>query len=396
MSSPELQSGPQAAARVARTITGVAGIATLVFLGLAVSPIVAAAPYLDPTYGVVGPALVFGLPPILAIVGLFIGLRALRRMLAAYAVVFLLVVVLWAPALRESLPAGLSPWPLEVTALGTVPAAIAWRPPIAWAYLVLNSLLIAPIRLLADGGEDLALALQYGLFTLTFASIFTALAMVAMRNGYALDSATETARATTARAAAAASRAQEQSRLDALVHDNVMATLYYASQGQLDDSVRRQAAKTLAQLEQLRGGRNQSGEPVTSEDFVARIRSVVLDASPEIDIDVIGSRGTTVPANVAEAFAEATSEAVRNSLTHAVASGASPVTRSAHIAITERNIRVVVRDDGQGFDTRDVSAHRLGIVVSIRGRLGAIPGANAVVDSRRGLGTVVTLSWAGR
>lgn len=243
MSSPPSAPGPQAAARVARTITAVAGIATLVFLGLAIVPIAEAAPSLEPWFGIVAAPLVFGLPPAIAVIGKFVGLRALRALLAGYALIFLAIVVLWVPALRDGLPPGLAPWPLEVTALATVPAAIAWRAPVAWAYLIVNSILIVPIRIVSSGGENVAVALQFGLFTLTFASIFTALAMVAMRNGYALDSATEVARSTTARAAAAASRAQEQSRLDALVHDSVMVTLLSASQSQLDDSARRQAAK---------------------------------------------------------------------------------------------------------------------------------------------------------
>ncbi len=258
---------------------------------------------------------------------------------------------------------------------------------------MVNSILIAPVRFIASGQADLTVPLQFAFFTLTFASIFTALAMVAMRNGYALDSATEIARTTSARAAATASRAQEQARLDALVHDNVMGTLFYASRGGLDDSVRRQARKTLAQLEQLRGGRDRIDEPVLLEDFVARIRSVVLDASPDIAFSVTGLRTSPIPHDVVAAFAEATSEAVRNSLTHA--GSAQYVARSAIVAVTERTVRVVIRDDGRGFDPRDVAPHRLGILVSIRGRLGAIPGGSAMVDSRRGIGTIVTLAWSG-
>lgn len=383
----------RAAERVARTITAVAGVATIAFFALAIGQLTAAAPLMSPVYTVVGALIVFGVPPVLAIVGFFVSLDVLKRMLAAYALAFLAVVVLWIPAMMAPLPAGVAPWPVEVTALATVPAAIAWRPITAWAYLVANSVIIAPLRYFAGGQVDLSVPLQYSFFTLTFAAIFTALAMVAMRNGYALDRAIEIARGTSARAAAAASRAQEQARLDALVHDNVMATLFYASRGGLDDSVRKQAQKTLTQLEQLRGGRDQVTEPVGVDDFVARIRSVVLDASPDITFSTNGGRSSPIPFEVAAAFAEATSEAVRNSLQHA--GSGSAITRSATIAFTERTLRVIVRDDGRGFDTRDIPPHRLGILVSIRGRLATIRGGNGRVESRRGLGTVVTLSWVG-
>ena len=388
------QPGPQAAARVARTITAVAGVATLVFLGLAVGPMIQAAPHINPGFAAVSAILVFGIPPALALASPFLGLRAIRRALGAYAIIFLLVVILWVPAMTSSgLPPHVAPWPLGVTALATVPAAIAWRPSIAWGYLVLNSALIAPVRYFAAGDGDPTRPLQDAFFTLTFAAIFTALAMVAMKNGYTLDTATEQARATAARAATAAAREQEQARLDALVHDNVMATLFYASQGQLDDSVRRQAAKTIAQLEQLRGAASRVNDPVPIDEFVTRIRSVILDAAPEMTFDIVGTRSAAIPHEVAAAFAEATSEAVRNSLTHAEAAEGQSISRSAVVTLAHRGVGVVVRDDGCGFDPREVPAHRLGILVSIRGRLGAIPGGSATVESRRGHGTVVALKW---
>jgi len=391
--SGERGSAPRAAERVARTITAVAGVATLVFLALAIGQLTASAPVMDPLYTVAGAVVVFGIPLVLAVVAFVVPLGVLKGMLGGYALLFLAVVLLWIPAMVAPLPEGVAPWPVEVTALATVPAAIAWRPVAAWSYLAINSLLIAPVRYFAAGQVDLMVPLQFSFFTLTFAAIFTVLAMVAMRNGYALDSAIEIARSTSARAAAAASRAQEQARLDALVHDNVMGTLFYASRGGLDESVRTQAQKTLAQLEQLRGGRHQVTEPLSVEDFVARIRSVVLDASPDIGFTTNGSRTSRIPFDVAAAFAEATSEAVRNSLMHA--GSATEVERTAVLAVSERTLRVIVRDTGDGFDPREIPPHRLGILVSIRGRLGTIAGGNGRVESRRGLGTVVTLSWVG-
>ncbi|MDP3208915.1 MAG: ATP-binding protein [Rhodoglobus sp.] len=391
MTATVISSGPQAALRVARTITAVVGVATFVFFALGLSAIVASMDHVDPVYNIAAAAILFGIPPVLAVVGLFVGLPTLRRLLGTYAVLFLLVVVAWAPAMQHALPVGLSPWPLEVTALGTVPAAIAWRPAVAWVYLVVNSLLIAPVRFIAAGLGDPSVPLQYAFFTLTFAAIFTALAMVAMRNGYALDAAIGMARETTSRAAAAASRAREQSRLDALVHDNVMGTLFYAARGGLNDSVRRQAIKTLAQLEELREGRHELDGPVDSNSFVARIRSEIFEASADIDFAVIGERSAPIPHDVAAAFAEAASEAVRNSLTHA--GTAAQTMLNARVELSEDRVCVVIKDAGRGFDPRDVPPHRLGIVVSIRGRLSAVPGGSGAVATHRGTGTVVTLTW---
>ncbi|HOY83341.1 MAG TPA: hypothetical protein PLB92_14505, partial [Rhodoglobus sp.] len=54
--------GPQAAARVARTITLVAGVATLVFFGLSLGPIISSLPYLDPWYDISSAVALFGIP----------------------------------------------------------------------------------------------------------------------------------------------------------------------------------------------------------------------------------------------------------------------------------------------------------------------------------------------
>lgn len=387
--------GPRAAARVARTIAVVAGVATLVFLGLEVGPIIDAAPYLNPVYAGVSALLVFGIPPSIALLSPILDLGAIKRALGVYAVVFLLVVVLWVPAMTSpSLPPGLMPWPLGVTALATVPAAIAWRPPLAWVYLAVNSALFAPVEFFAAGGRDLTRPLQDALFTVIFTAIFTALALVAMRSGYTLDTATEEARAVAARAATAAARERERARLDALVHDNVMATLLYASQGgDLDATVQRQARRAIAQLEELRGTAGRLSLPVATEAFVVHIRSVTLDASPDLAFEVVGTRSGRIPRDVAAALAEAATEAVRNSVSHARAVPGRSLDRSVRISLDEGGVLITVQDNGQGFDPRTVPAPRLGIVVSIRGRMATLAGGSASVESRRGEGTVVTLVW---
>ena len=55
-----LPSGPQAAARVARTITVVAAVATVVFFALSLGPIIAAASRVVLWYDLVSAGIVFG------------------------------------------------------------------------------------------------------------------------------------------------------------------------------------------------------------------------------------------------------------------------------------------------------------------------------------------------
>lgn len=383
---------PRAEQRIVRTITAVSGVAALLLFVLALGPMVDETPYLTLSYAIGAPILIFGGYGVLVILTFRLKLRDIRRANGWYALLFLFVVLTWLPSMGAMpLPEDVNPWVLEIVTIGAIPAAIAWRAPFAWAYLLVNSIIVAPIRYLAAGQTDWAVPLQYSLLTLTLGSIFTALAMAAIHNAKAVDLASTMVRDAAARSAAASARAQEQTRLDALVHDEVMSTLFYASRGDagLDDSVRTQALHALAQLERLRSGRDDSATPVSPELLATRLRSLVLAASTAIEFTVNGSRDENVPAAVAAAFAEATAEAARNSIAHAPSAD-----RFVTLTFDDRLVRVEVRDTGAGFDPNLVSSHRLGIQVSIRGRMAMLPGGAAEIDSRPGRGTVVTLEWS--
>lgn len=387
--------GLQAETQVIRVITVVLGISTVVFLGLTWTSMTDESASLNPIWQTVSVIGVFALPPVFAAFAFRWSRTALTRALGSYAVLFALVTVTFVPAMTSGpLAANLAPWPVLITALGTVPAALAWRPVWAWLFLLGNSIVIAPVRFLASGGVDWAAPLQYAFFTITFAGIFSALTMVAMSNGRSLDAAAAVAHSTAARAAAATAREQEQARLDALVHDEVISTLFYASQDtpELTESVQRQARQTIDHLARLREPGEGEPRPIDMEDFVSRIRAVALELSGNITFGVHGWCTQPVPAEVASAFVEATAEAVRNSLQHA----GSHVRRSATVTLNEDGIAVTILDDGIGFDLRSVAPHRLGIEVSIRGRLGAIRGGSATVNSQPGAGTRILLEWRPR
>lgn len=385
-------SGPQAEERVARTITVVTAAAALLLGGTAIGGMIEALPYLQRWYTPVAAGAIFGGLGIVAVVTFLVPMRGIRIAHGLYAIVFVLVQLAWLPALGHATPASVNPWVLEMATLGTVPAIIAWRAWIAWSYLLLNAVIVGVVRYVSNGGTDLSVPLQYAVLTVTLAVLFTALASVALRNAATVDAATAELRETAARSAAATARAREQARLDALVHDEVMSTLYFASRddGSLLPSIRSQAADAIAQLEALRLGRPERSGDVDASTFVSRIRSVVLDSSLGIDFSQHGSRGAAIPGAVAEAFAEATAEATRNSLTHARDARHRAVT----VVLSDSSVEVIVQDDGRGFDPRDVAPHRLGIPVSIRGRLAALPGGRATVSSRPGNGTVVALGWS--
>ena len=380
----------EAETRVLRTVMVIFGISTLVFFGLTISAIIAQWGYLDPVWRVASVVFTFGLPPVLAVVSRWLSVRAIRGVLGAYAIVLIVVAFTFLAALNEPLPFALSPWPLTVV-LGTVPAALAFRPTVAWGLLLVNAAAVAIVRTNAATQPIIEAAIQDAMFTLTFTAIFTALAIVTMRSARALDDAALLARGTAVRRAEAESRQREQARLDALLHDDVMTTLFYASKGspELDVAVRKQAAHALAELGRTSAN---STAPVEVSAFTSRIRSVALDGAGSVAFGVRGRRTAPIPADVDAAFAEAAAEAVRNSVLHAGRDG-SPVSRSTRITLDEDRVLVTIEDDGVGFEARDVRPHRLGILVSIRGRMAAVVGGSATIESRTGRGVRVELEW---
>jgi signal transduction histidine kinase len=385
----------EAETRVLRTIAAIFGVSTVVFLFLTIGSIVDEWRFVSPIWSIVAVAVIFGAPPVIAIVSAFICPTTIKRVLGAYAIASLIITLCYPLALVHGpMPFQFSPWPLTIIALATVPAALAWRERTALAYLIAYSVGVAIVRVFSGIDPQPGVAVQDAVFSFTLAGLFTVLAVVTMRSAMALDAAAASARETAVRRASLESGQREQARLDALLHDDVMSTLFYASKGtpELDAAVRRQAAHALTEL---RKGDDAVEQSTDIAAFTSRLRSVALSGAGggASGFVVRGRRTAPVSAAVDAAFAEAASEAVRNSVKHAGADGRE-VSRSTTLTLSDSRILLSIEDDGVGFEARDVRPHRLGILVSIRGRMNAIPGGAARIESSPGRGVLVELEWS--
>ena len=96
-----------------------------------------------------------------------------------------------------------------------------------------------------------------------------------------------------------------------------------------------------------------------------------------------------MPVTVAEALFSAAVQAAVNSANHA----GDDVRRAVTVrAARGGGIRIVVSDEGVGFDPSSVPMERLGVRVSIVDRV-ANAGGHAEVVSAPGGGTTVTIHW---
>lgn len=315
----------------------------------------------------------------------------IRRAAAVNAWLFVAVTLLWWPAWTGTLIAAddylwLTLFP-GLPALSAVAAWRTWRP---FAYLIAVEVMVhATDRVVRDRPFDHD-ALPDFAFVATYSLMFVGAATVGLAAARTLDATIATTHANVAAAAAAEAKSAEGARFAALVHDRVMSTLLSAGRREIGERVVGQAARAVAELDDLREGSDP--EPVSGADaVVARLRSAATEVDDNVEFVVNASPDASAaqyPRDVVTAVAAALAEALRNSVRHA---GASAV-RSVTVDVVTGGLSVAVVDDGVGFDPARIGDRRLGIAVSIGARMRVLGGDATVVSAPR-KGTIVTLAW---
>ena len=165
----------------------------------------------------------------------------------------------------------------------------------------------------------------------------------------------------------------ERGRFDSIVHDAVIGGLLIAGRGLDDNAARHLAAYDSGGVDSVSGG----------DDWPSRVRDVARRLGLDLVLQV---RGMPRQTWVSDAIFTATAEALSNVARH---SGQT----QAHIQafFNPRLMKVVIRDEGRGFDLAQRSPRRAGISTSIQGRLRAV-GGDAEIESAPGRGTTVSLT----
>ncbi len=234
-------------------------------------------------------------------------------------------------------------------------------------------------------------AAQNAAYVLLFLITFMALGVGSLAAARAADEAEDAATDAATDAAVDAARDREEARINALVHDRVLATLLTTARRLpgSEEVGRRDAARALADLRALLADDGRPIDAVDGETMVWRVQGLTTGLVPEavFGYEVLADR--EVPGDVLEAVLTAAEEALRNTLRHAAAANCT-----VHVLVDPATVEVQVIDDGVGFDPAEVPPTRLGISRSIEGRLRALPGGRAQVISSPGVGTRVVLTWS--
>ncbi|MEV6768329.1 ATP-binding protein [Nocardia sp. NPDC051030] len=373
---------------------GIAGV----LVGCAELPEIAEQSKLAPTWWVIlAPLLAFGGYPVLAVVSAVAGTRAIRVVSGCAALLFLGALATIPFALELHTVDATTVWPYRVTPLAVTAAVLAWSTRLIVAYLMVatSSAALAVVYTVAEFSP--ATITENFLRAVGLSALFVWCGTAATGAAARVDRESAIASRRAGAAAAAQARDRERARFAALIHDAVLSTLLEASRaGAQSDVLQRQAERTLEQLDECRGS-DRDPDLLDARSAVLFLRASVQEINPSIRFATRtwpGFDDLRMPVHSASTIAAALGEAVKNSLRHAAVPGRE-VRRTVTATVSAGSIRIVFTDDGAGFDLAAVSADRLGISMSILGRMRQLAGGSAFVESLPGEGTTVTLVWGG-
>ena len=331
------------------------------------------------------------------VVGFLIGhfwFRASNFWFRAIPVLTLVLLVTWPlhyDAATE-LPDSFKPWIWWLLGIAAVAAGTSYQFWLGVVYIVVVSLGWIALRVSPSGGSgELLLAIQDSLHLFVLAAIATVMAAAVRWQAAKTDFANEELIASGIKSAQSQALELEQSRLDALVHDSVLTTLLIASKAQTPKEIhlaRDSATEALRKLDSDNAS-TEIGSAITQVSFFEALRNRIRDVYPSFEVSLQQTNNSLLPQLVSEALTEATLQAVDNSTKH----GGGSAKRSVSLQGQGKGLKIVISDTGKGFRPSKIPKDRLGIQLSIIGRVKSV-GGRVFIRSEPGKGTDVVLEWS--
>ncbi len=290
------------------------------------------------------------------------------------------------------LPESFKPWIWWLLGISAVAAGISFRFWLGVVYIFIVSLGWIPTRISPSGGSgELILAIQDSLHLFVLAAIATTMAAAARWQAAKTDFANQDLIASGVKSAQSQAVELEQSRLDALVHDSVLTTLLVASKAQAPEEIslaRESATEAIRRLDSDNASLK-TVTPITQVSFFEALQNRIHEVHPSFEVSLQQTNNSLLPELVSEALTEATLQAVDNSTKH----GGSSAKRSVLLQSQGKGLKIVVSDTGKGFRASKIPKDRLGIQLSIIGRVKSV-GGRVFIRSEPGKGTDVVLEWS--
>jgi len=291
-----------------------------------------------------------------------------------------------------AVPDGFKPWIWWLLGVSAIAAGTSFPFVVGVAYIVTISLGWVAIRVSPSGGSgELVLTIQDALHLFVLASIGTAMAMVLRWQAAKTDFANQNLIKSGVKIAQGEAISLEQTRLDALVHDNVLTTLLVASKAQTPEEISLASKSASEAIRKLRldNGSLEIASSITQVSFFDAIRKKILRLYPDFQVSLNQTNDSQLSEITSQALTEATLQAADNSIKHAGRAG----TRRVLLQSNGGGIKIVISDNGKGFRPSKISKDRLGIALSIIGRVKSV-GGRVFIRSEPGKGTDVVLEWS--
>jgi signal transduction histidine kinase len=238
---------------------------------------------------------------------------------------------------------------------------------------------------------DLWLALEGSLFSFLFSAVLAVLVVTLRYESAKVDEANQKSSEAAIELAKNDAIHRERDRVDALVHDSVLTTLLVAANA--SDSAAQHDARelALAAIRKLETAQDSSSDEhaITVNSLFSALSISISRQDENVSISSEGQSDLQVPGDVAEALTEATLQAVANALKHAGAESKAEV----FLKGLSNGVKIVVKDNGKGFRASRIPRNRLGLKLSIIGRIQSV-GGKAFIDSKLGVGTNIILEWS--
>ena len=232
--------------------------------------------------------------------------------------------------------------------------------------------------------------IQDGLYVFLFAGAVAGLLSLTRNWADRVDAANQQLAASSIAMARTEAMELEDQRLDALIHDSVLHTMLFAASAQSKSeqlASAKLAGETVAKLETAKAGSPKTSL-VTRRALFLALEKLALQSYPGLTLNVEQGDVERVPLEVAQAITEATLQALDNAKNH---SEADHVTLDLE-GLEGAGIQARVVDDGIGFKLNRIPRDRIGIQVSILGRMATV-GGHAEIDTAPGAGTAVVIRW---
>ena len=319
---------------------------------------------------------------------------------------------LWYRAITLTTVAAMVTWPLQVADTSALPehfkpwiwwsvgfaalAAVgAFNRNLSFVFLFAMPVIWLVIRTSDFGAnEPLGLALEDVLYSFFFSTSLALLVMFLRHRASQVDEEFhELFRARFERAYLDTVQV-ERTKINSILHSRVVATFDKAAEATTAAERKQaslEASDAIGRLEREAARDPKSNENISSEGLFNSMQAAIERRAEQVSVKLKAKNEVQVPLEVAIAIAEATFQALGNSLEHAPTSTKREVTLST----SKSAIKVVLVDNGPGFRMARVPRNRMGMRLTIFQRLESL-GVDVSLKSAPGEGATWVFAWGGK